>query len=134
MRTIIHNTFGEPEDVLRVEDRTIPELGHGQVRLRVRLSPIHNHDLWTVHGTYGFKPELPAPAGTEVLGVVDKLGEGVNNVAIGQRAVSGTTFGMWAEYELVEAQGFILVPDALPDEAAAQLVSMPLVLSPFSTP
>jgi len=76
MRALIHPAFGEPEQVLRVEDRPVPEPGAGQVRLRVVLSPIHNHDLWTVRGTYGFKPELPAPSGTEALGVVDAVGAG----------------------------------------------------------
>ncbi|WP_080792282.1 zinc-binding dehydrogenase [Corynebacterium pacaense] len=125
MRTIIHDSFGEPRDVLHVEDRPIPEPGPGQVRLRIILSPIHNHDLWTVRGTYGFKPELPAAAGTEALGIVDALGAGVDSVSVGSRVVSGTTFGVWAQYALVDAAGLIPVPDALPDEAAAQLVSMP---------
>ncbi|MBN9179138.1 MAG: zinc-binding dehydrogenase, partial [Microbacterium sp.] len=31
--------------------------------VRTLLSPIHNHDLWTIRGTYGYKPELPAAAG-----------------------------------------------------------------------
>ncbi|HCG46467.1 zinc-binding dehydrogenase [Corynebacterium flavescens] len=125
MRALIHDSFGEPQDVLHVEERPLPEPGPGQIRLRVRLSPIHNHDIWTIRGTYGFKPELPAPAGTEVLGVVDKLGEGVTGIEVGQRGVSGTSFGVWGDYALVDVAGFIPVPEQLPDEAAAQLVSMP---------
>ncbi|APT86296.1 zinc-binding dehydrogenase [Corynebacterium flavescens] len=121
MRALIHDSFGEPQDVLHVEERPLPEPGPGQIRLRVRLSPIHNHDIWTIRGTYGFKPELPAPAGTEVLGVVDKLGEGVTGIEVGQRGVSGTSFGVWGDYALVDVAGFIPVPEQLPDEAAAQL-------------
>lgn len=125
MRTLIHHTFGPAEDVLVLEDRPMPEPGHGQVRLRIVLSPIHNHDLWTVRGTYGFKPELPAASGTEALGVVDALGEGVDNLVIGQRVTTGGRFGVWAEYVVTKAAGLISVPDAVPDEAAAQLISMP---------
>lgn len=125
MRALIHPAFGAPEDVLTVEDRPVPEPGPGQVRLRIVLSPIHNHDLWTVRGTYGFKPELPAASGTEALGVVDALGDGVDGLAVGQRVVSGGTFGVWAEYAVANAAGLIPVPDSLPDESAAQLVSMP---------
>ena len=51
MRALIHSSFGAPEDVLHLEDRPLPEPGDGQVRLRIVLSPIHNHDLWTVRGT-----------------------------------------------------------------------------------
>lgn len=125
MRALIHSTFGSPEEVLRVEDRPVPQPGPGQVRLRTVLSPIHNHDLWTIRGTYGFTPELPAASGTEALGVVDALGEGVEHLAVGQRMATGGTFGAWAEYIVADAAGLVPVPDSLPDESAAQLVSMP---------
>ena len=125
MRALTHDTFGVPEEVLTVTERPTPNPGPGQVRLRIVLSPIHNHDLWTIRGTYGFKPELPAASGTEALGVVDALGEGVDNLAVGQRVATGGTFGAWAEYVVAPAAGLIPVPDALSDESAAQLVSMP---------
>ncbi|WP_438854497.1 zinc-binding dehydrogenase [Agromyces sp. M3QZ16-3] len=125
MRALIHSTFGAPETVLAVEERPLPEPGPGQVRVRTLLTTIHNHDLWTVRGTYGFKPELPAAAGTEAVGVVDALGDGVTGLQVGQRVVTGGTFGVWAEYFVAGAAGLIPVPDGLPDEAAAQLVSMP---------
>ena len=125
MRALIHSRFGEAEDVLAVEERPVPEPAAGQVRLRIVLSPIHNHDLWTVRGTYGFKPELPAASGTEALGIVDALGEGVEHLAVGQGVATGGTFGAWAEYIVANAAGLIPVPDSLSDESAAQLVSMP---------
>ncbi|WEK62795.1 MAG: zinc-binding dehydrogenase [Candidatus Microbacterium colombiense] len=125
MRALIHPKFGEAEEVLSVEDGPVPEPAAGQVRLRIVLSPIHNHDLWTVRGTYGFKPELPAASGTEALGIVDALGEGVDHLVVGQRVATGGTFGAWAEYIVANAAGLIPVPDSLSDESAAQLVSMP---------
>ncbi|MBM3717143.1 MAG: NADPH:quinone oxidoreductase, partial [Actinobacteria bacterium] len=91
MRAIIHHEFGEPADVLAVEEVATPEPGPGEVRVRVTLSPIHNHDLWTVRGTYGYKPELPARAGTEAVGVVDALGDGVEGLTVGQRVATGGT-------------------------------------------
>lgn len=125
MRALIHHAFGAPEEVLAVEDRPLPEPGPGQVRLRIVLSPIHNHDLWTVRGTYGFVPDLPAASGTEALGIVDALGEGVDGLSVGQRVATGGTFGAWAEYVVANAAGLIPVSDAIDDESASQLVSMP---------
>ena len=125
MRAIIHRQFGNPAEVLAVEEVATPEPGAGEVRVRTVLSPIHNHDLWTIRGTYGFTPELPARAGTEALGIVDALGEGVDTLTIGQRVVTGGTFGAWAEYFIARAGALIPVSDAIPDDAAAQLVSMP---------
>ncbi|WP_420098933.1 zinc-binding dehydrogenase [Corynebacterium sp.] len=125
MRSLIHDSFGEPEDVLHLTEENIPEPSEGQVRIRVTLSPIHNHDIWTIRGTYGFVPDLPAHAGTEVLGTVDALGPGVSGLVAGQRVVSGTSFGNWSEYALIDAAGAIPVPDQLADDLASQLVSMP---------
>ena len=67
MRALTHDTFGDPEHVLTVTERPTPEPGPGQVRLKIVLSPIHNHDLWTIRGTYGFKPELPAASGLSLI-------------------------------------------------------------------
>lgn len=125
MRALIHHSFGPADEVLTLEERPLPEPGPGQVRLRILLSPIHNHDIWTIRGTYGFVPELPAASGTEAVGIVDALGEGVESLAIGQRVATGGTFGVWAEYVVANAAGLIPVPEALPDESAAQLISMP---------
>ncbi|MGL3199615.1 MULTISPECIES: zinc-binding dehydrogenase [Curtobacterium] len=124
MRAVVHHEFGEPADVLAAEERPVPTPGAGEVLVRTVLSPIHNHDLWTIRGTYGFKPELPAASGTEALGVVEALGEGVTNLSVGRR-VAGGTFGVWAEYYVANAAGLVPVPDAMTDEDAAQLVSMP---------
>jgi len=125
MRALIHHQFGEPSEVLAVENVETPEPGQGEVRVRTILSPIHNHDLWTIRGTYGFKPELPARAGTEAVGVVDALGEGVTHLTVGQRVATGGTFGVWAEYFVAKAATLIPVDESLTDEVAAQLVSMP---------
>ncbi|MDJ0348358.1 zinc-binding dehydrogenase [Cryobacterium sp. PH29-G1] len=125
MRALVHHEFGDPRVVLRVEERPLPQPGPGQVRVRMLLSAIHNHDLWTIRGTYGFKPDLPALAGTEAVGIVDALGNGVDQLKVGQRVATGGTFGVWAEYFVADAAGLIPVPDALTDESAAQLVSMP---------
>jgi NADPH2:quinone reductase len=125
VRALIHTTFGEPSEVLEVSDVPLPEPGPGEVRIQMLLAPIHNHDLWTIRGTYGFKPELPARSGTEAVGIVDALGEGVDRLTVGQRVATGGSFGAWAEYFVAQASGLIPVPDGLSDEVASQLVSMP---------
>lgn len=125
MRALVQQKFGNPAEELSVEEVEAPTPGPGEALVRVLLSPIHNHDLWTVRGSYGFKPEMPARAGTELVGVVEALGEGVEGLSVGQRVASGGTFGAWAEYVVAPARGLVPVPDGIDDEAASQLVSMP---------
>ena len=125
MRALVQPRFGDPADVLSVQEVPDPEPGPGQALVRVLLSPIHNHDLWTARGSYGFKPEMPARAGTEAVGVVEALGEGVDGLEVGQRVATGGSFGAWAELIVAPAAGLVPVPDGMSDEAASQLVSMP---------
>lgn len=125
MLSATHHHFGDPAEVLAAEDRPLPEPGPGQVRLRMILSPIHNHDLWTVRGSYGYKPELPAIGGSEAVGTIEALGEGVSGAAIGQRVAVAGVHGAWAEYVLASAQSLVPLPEAVSDEEAAQLVAMP---------
>lgn len=125
MRSAVYTTFGSPELVLKAEEQDIPVAGPGQVVVRMVLSPIHNHDLMTIAGQYGFKPTLPAVPGTEAVGVVEALGEGVTHLSIGQR-VAGGGEKTWAQFYLADARRLVPVPDSVSDETACQLVSMPL--------
>lgn len=126
MRSAIYTTFGEPADVLALGDSPIPQPGPGEVRIKTLLAPIHNHDLWTVRGKYGYKPTLPAIGGSEAAGIVEALGEGVEGITIGQRVMAASVHGTWAEYFIAPARMVIPVPDGIADEAAAQLIAMPL--------
>lgn len=125
MRSIIHGTFGDPAKVLHLADNPMPEPGAGEVRIRTLLSPIHNHDVWTVQGNYGYKPPLPAIGGSEAVGIVDAVGAGVPADLLGKRVAVAGVHGTWAEYFLAPAALIVPVPDAIADEAAAQLIAMP---------
>ncbi len=126
MRSASHDIFGEPQDVLQLKEAPVPQPGKGQVRIRTILSPIHNHDIWTVRGSYGYKPPLPgAIGGSEAVGIVDALGEGADSSLLGKRMTAAGVHGSWAEYSLAAAEGLVPVPDAISDEAAAQLIAMP---------
>ncbi len=125
MRSAVHSQFGSPSDVLRLDERPLPEPGAGEVRIRMIMSAIHNHDLLTVSGQYGYKPQLPAVAGTEAAGLVDAVGDGVLHLKVGQR-VAASGRGTWSDYYIASAVTVVPLPDSISDEAGAQLISMPL--------
>ncbi|WP_137151167.1 zinc-binding dehydrogenase [Devosia sp. FKR38] len=125
MRAAIYENFGNPSEVTKLGDVAQPNPGKGEVRIRTILSPIHNHDLWTTRGSYGYKPTLPAIGGTEAVGTVDAVGEGVDAALVGQRVAVAGINGTWAEFFVAPAAGLVPLPAAIADEAAAQLIAMP---------
>ncbi|MBO0344691.1 zinc-binding dehydrogenase [Roseibium sp. CAU 1637] len=125
MKTIAYVTFGEPEAVLYVSDTDKPSAAAGEVLLRMVLSPIHNHDLWTTRGKYGYKPDLPAQGGTEALGIVEAVGEGVDTELIGKRVVAAGVQASWSAYFTAKAEAIVPLPDQISDEVGCQLIAMP---------
>lgn len=115
MLALRYDRFGEPVDVVDIADIPMPEPETGEVRVRMLRSPVHNHDLATIRGVYGYKPTLPAVGGTEFVGEVD-----------GRRVAATVPNGAWAEYVILPASAAVPVPDAIPDDLAAQLLAMPL--------
>lgn len=126
MRSATYNNFGKPSEVLSVSDSPNPEPKDNEVRIKTILSSIHNHDLVTIKGEYGNKPELPATGGSEAVGEIDALGSDVKSFKKGQRVVVSGVQGTWAEYFVAPAQSLIPIPDAIDDEMAAQLIAMPM--------
>ncbi|WP_128548556.1 zinc-dependent alcohol dehydrogenase family protein [Larkinella soli] len=123
MQAVIFSQTGKPTEVLEPIEVPLPEPGPNEVRIRVIASPINPADLLFVQNLYGIRPRLPSGVGFEGVGRVDKLGEGVT-MRTGIR-VSFTTLGAWSDYVVVNQRGLIPVPDAIPDEVAAQLFVNP---------
>ena len=126
MRSATYNEFGKPSEVLSLTDSPTPEPKDDEVRIKTILSSIHNHDIVTIKGEYGNKPELPATGGSEAVGTIDALGKDIKGFEKGQRVVVSGVQGTWAEYFIAPAQSIIPIPDAIDDEMAAQLIAMPM--------
>ena len=126
MRSATYHQFGKPSEVLSITDIPMPEPGPKEVRVKTILASIHNHDLITIRGQYGDKPDLPTTPGSEALGIIDAVGEEVEDFEIGQRVATASVTGTWAQYFTAPAKMVFAVPDELEDEIAAQLIAMPL--------
>jgi NADPH:quinone reductase-like Zn-dependent oxidoreductase len=126
MQSVRFYEFGNPADVLRVEDVQRPEPGANQVLVRLRARSINPSDLLTVRGLYGALPKLPATPGLEGMGEVSAVGEGVSNLRPGQRVIPLGVQGTWQEYILAASAQLIPVPDSISDQTAAQFVVNPL--------
>lgn len=121
MKVICFEHYGEPAQVLMVQEHPRPEPGKGEVRVRMLASPINPSDLLFVRGHYaGVQPHFPAPVGFEGVGIVDALGPQVHHPLPGQRVViRNDKGGNWAEYAVVPAQNLLPAPDDLSNEQVA---------------
>ena len=126
MKSIRFSEFGEPREMLRVEDVPQPEPGAGEVLVRMRARSINPSDLLTVRGFYGSLPKLPATPGLEGMGEVARLGEGVHHLQVGQRVIPLGVQGTWQEYLIAPGAQLIPVPESVNDQTAAQFVVNPL--------
>ena len=72
-------------DVMRVEKRSVPQLGHGEVLLRVNVASICGTDVKVLHRTLQGQPAGEFIMGHEYAGTVAALGPGVNEFEIGER-------------------------------------------------
>lgn len=80
MRAASVPAFGEP---LEIAELATPRPGPGQALVRVLTSGVCHTDLHAVEGDWPVKPSPPFVPGHEGVGVVEEIGEGVTNLAVG---------------------------------------------------
>ncbi|QSE73888.1 quinone oxidoreductase [Aeromonas media] len=109
-------------DVLRYEEVGVGEPGPGQVRLRHAAVGLNYADTYFRNGTY--PTPMPNGLGVEGAGVVEAVGEGVGNVAVGDRVTyTGfiNTLGAYSTERLIPAAPLIRLPDSIACETAAAM-------------
>ena len=115
-----HQTGG-PE-VLTLEDVTVGEPGQGEVRLRHVAVGLTFADTYFRNGTYPIP--LPAGMGVEAAGVVEAIGDGVSNVAVGDKVTyTGflNTLGAYSTARIISAAPLIKLPEGIDCETAAAM-------------
>ncbi len=106
-------------DVLQVLERPDPPVGPGEVRVAVKAAGINFADTMARAGLYPDAPKPPCVMGYEVAGVVESVGEGVSEPAVGDRVMAGTRFGGQAELVTVPADQTLPLPESLSFEQGA---------------
>lgn len=119
MRAIRVHEHGGPE-VLRLEDVPAPEPGPGQARVRLEYSGVNFIDVY--HRTGLYKLPLPFTPGSEGAGVVDAVGDDVQEVQVGDRVAFAGQPGSYAEQVVVDASRLVPVPDDVDLELAAAVM------------
>jgi NADPH:quinone reductase-like Zn-dependent oxidoreductase len=122
MKALRLESYGQPGDVLRLEEVAIPSPGVGRVRVRVRACALNPADWALCQGFFPVPP--PRGIGLDVSGTVDAVGEGVTNVKVGDLVFGVPDFRAQptagaAEYAIMAV--FVPVPEGLDLTEAAAL-------------
>lgn len=118
---IIVTHYGGP-DALRVVEEECPEPKAGEVRVRVLAAGVSLPDVMAREGIHPETPPVPFTPGWDLVGVVDRLGEGISGIDLGQIVAALPIHGAYAEFVCLPQRELIPVPPGLDAAEAVSLV------------
>ncbi len=132
MKVILVEQPGGPE-AMRLVDWPKPAPGPGEALVKIAAAGVNFIDIY--HRTGLYKVEPPITLGMEAAGVVEAVGEGVSEVAPGDRVAYAMSRGAYAEYAVVPAWMLVKLPSGMDfnSAAAAMLQGMTAHYLVFST-
>lgn len=120
MKAVRVHEHGGPE-VLRLEEVPVPDPGEGEARVRLRFAGLNFIDVYRRTGFYPVPGGLPAIPGSEGSGLVDAVGPGVTEVAVGYRVAFWDAPGAYAEAMVHRAERLLPLPAGVDFQAGAAL-------------
>ena len=118
---IVVTHYGGPEE-LRVVEEDCCEPKPGEVRVRVLASGVSLPDVMMREGIHPETPPLPFTPGWDLVGVVDRIGDGVSGVEPGQTVAALPISGAYAEYACLRQRELVPVPSGLDPAQAVSVI------------
>ena len=109
-------------DALQVVEEECPEPKAGEVRVRVLAAGVALPDVMAREGTHPETPPVPFTPGWDLVGEVDRLGDGVSGIEPGQIVAAMPIHGAYAEFVCLPQREFVPVPPVLDAAEAVALV------------
>lgn len=119
MRSVRVHQYGGPE-VLTLEEIPVPEPKAGEARVKIEAIGVNYIDVYQRTGLYPL--QTPFTLGMEGAGVVDKVGEDVEEVKKGDRVAYAMILGSYAEYAIVPAAKLAPLPANIDSKSAVALM------------
>jgi NADPH2:quinone reductase len=121
MQAIQFSEYGEP-GVLRLVELPTPQPGRREALVRIESAGVNYADTARRRNRYLDKTPLPFVLGGEIAGVVEQVGEGVENVRVGDRVTAVVHQGAYAQYAVVPALALLAIPEGIDDDVATTLL------------
>ena len=120
MKTLQCVELGMP-DKLQINEVPEPEVIPEHVLIENKAASVNFPDVLMIQGLYQFQPELPFTPGGESAGIVSAVGEGVENISVGDRVFAMTGMGAFSEKILAHHSSVVKIPENMGFETAAAL-------------
>jgi NADPH:quinone reductase-like Zn-dependent oxidoreductase len=118
MRAALCRTHGPPE-LLEIIDQDAATPGPGQVSVRIGAAAVNFPDVLILDNRYQVRLPTPFVPGSEFAGDVVEIGDGVDDIALGDRVFGAAMCGAFAEQICVAADGLTPIPNGVDVETAA---------------
>jgi len=109
-------------DALQLLEEERPEPARGEARVKVLAAGVSLPDVMMREGIHPETPKVPFTPGWDLVGVVDRLGENVSGLELGQRVAALPIAGAYAEYVCLPQRELVPVPSDLDAAEAVSLV------------
>jgi NADPH2:quinone reductase len=118
---IIVTHYGGP-DALHVIEEQSPDPKRGEVRVRVLAAGVSLPDLMMREGIHPETPPLPFTPGWDLIGIVDRLGDDISGIELGQTVAALPISGAYAELVCLSQSELVPLPSGLDPAEAVSLV------------
>ncbi len=108
-------------DKLIWTDIEVGDPGPGEIRIKQNACGLNYIDIYVRSGLYPIE-SYPATIGMEAAGVIEAVGEGVTDFAVGDRVAYPMVLGGYAEARVMSTAKVVKLPDGITDETAAAMM------------
>lgn len=126
MKAIVCQNFGLPQTLKFIELQD-PTPQKDEVLIVVKACSVNFPDTLIIQGKYQFRPELPFSPGSDVAGIVEKVGDNVHHLKVGDEVVGFIPYGGFAEKAVVKAK------DCFPKPKEMSMVNASAFLLAYGT-
>src|SRR5262245_39116137 len=118
---VIVTHYGGP-DALQVVEEECPEPKRGEVRVRVLAAGVALPDVMARQGIHPETPQVPYTPGWDLVGEVERLGDGVSGLEPGQLVAAMPIHGAYAEFVCLPQGELVPVPTGLDPARAVSVI------------
>ena len=113
MKAVVLQQFGEPSKAFELKDVDMPVISTGEILIEVETFGLNFADVTARQGLYQDCPKLPTIVGYEVVGRIIEVAEDVSTLKVGDRVVSLTRFGGYAQFAKSDHRAAVKISDEM---------------------